>query len=69
MSVFSRVWSYVYKKDDLFDEEMYLKRPLIYLFKNMDYDSGVTPLDAASKKRLLQLIMTQLLVNTSTKKA
>lgn len=57
---------YVYKRDSLSREELYLKKCLMSFIKDLSYPGGVIPWDEASRKCLKRLIDTRLLMDTDT---
>lgn len=42
--------SYIYKENDFYHEELYLKKQLITFFKELGYARGVVPQDEALRK-------------------
>lgn len=49
--------------DNLSQEEVYLKRPLVYFFDGLDYKDNFVPFDAATKKQGKRNIETHFLVD------
>lgn len=75
--IFSKFWhqinflldlgSYVYRMDNLSQEDVFLKKWLVSFFEDLGYVRGVVPPDAASKKQLQRLTETRLLMNVDSK--
>lgn len=77
-NLFSKYWNkchflkgnglYVYKEDDLSQEEIYLIRRRTAFVKELGYVGDTTPWDKASQKRLKWIIKTHMLMDAHTKK-
>lgn len=61
-----RNWSYVYKEDDFSQEEFYLKKRLVTLFKELGYVEGIILQDETLRKCSKWLKKAHMLIDSNT---
>lgn len=58
---------YIYKWDDIYHMDIYLKKQLMSFIRELAYHEGITPCDKASQKHLKRLVDTCLLLDAYTR--
>lgn len=58
--------SYIYKEEDLSQNELYLKKQLVAFSKELGYVKGIVPQDESSRRLSKRLTETRLLIDANT---